>query len=288
MAVDLHIHSTASDGTVPPGDLPALAAAAGLKAIALTDHDTVDGLPEFLAKQNDFPDLELISGVELSSRCGAREVHIVGLYIDWNNDILQDFMRKMRDERLLRAELMQKKLHALGYEVTWDDLLAVGMSANVPGRPHFAEVLVKKYNFPDNKTVFERLLKHGAPGYVPRSLPLPAEAIKAVKAAGGVAVWAHPFSSKYNITNHIRKMLPELKIAGLDALEAYYSEYTPGKSDLALRIAKEYSLAVSGGSDFHGLIHPDVSLGSGRGNLMVPDEVLDSLKRAGEPKVVIM
>lgn len=288
MAVDLHIHSTASDGTVPSGGIPALAAAAGLKAVALTDHDTVDGLPDFMARQKDFPEIELIRGVELSSRFGAREIHIVGLYIDPEHYILQDFMKQMRHERKLRAQAMQEKLHSLGYEITRDDLAAVGMPENVPGRPHFAEVLVRKYKFPDIKTVFERLLKRGAAGYVPRKLPEPSDAIKVIKAAGGIAIWAHPFCSRNNENNQIRRLLPELKIAGLDALEAYYSEYTAAKTEMALRMAKEYSLAISGGSDFHGDIHPDVKLGSGRGNLLIPDEVLDSLRRAREPKIVIL
>jgi len=288
LAIDLHIHSSASDGTVAPGELPALAAAANLTAAALTDHDTVDGLDDFLACQNRFPQVELIPGVELSSRIGAREIHIVGLYIDYHNSFLQDFLQQMRRSRIERATLMQAKLRSLGYEITWDDLLAIGMSDSVPGRPHFAQVLVKKYNFPDHATVFERLLKRNAPGYVPRELPPPEAAIAAIKKAGGIAVWAHLFSSRNNENNFVRRTLPALKNAGLDALEAYYSEYTPTQTANALRIANEFSLQLTGGSDFHGTLHPDVQLGCGRGNLLVPDELLDPLHRLKEPKVVLM
>ncbi len=288
MAIDLHIHSNASDGTVAPGELPALAAAANLSAIALTDHDTTAGLGEFLARQEEFKQVKLIGGVELSSSDGSREIHIVGLFIDPENAQLQEFMQKMRDERLIRAEAMQKCLKNLGYEVTWDDLRQIGAPEGVPGRPHFAEVLVRKYNFPDNKSVFEQLLKRGRPGYIPRNLPPPEEAIKAIKAANGVAVWAHPFSSRGNSNNVIRRMLLQLKAAGLDALEAYYPEYTPAQSASALRIAKEFALAVSGGTDFHGTIHPDIKLGCGRGDLVVPDDILTELERAKRPKVVIL
>lgn len=288
MAIDLHVHSTCSDGTVPPGELPALAKAAGLSAVALTDHDTTEGIREFKACQKDFPDIELIAGVELSSRIGAREIHIVGLFIDPEHDYLQEYMENMRKERITRARAMQDKLAALGYEVTDSDLKAIGMPEDVPGRPHFAQVLVKKYNFPDTKSVFEQLLKQGGAGFVPRNLPPPEEAIKAVKSAGGAAVWAHPFHSRRNENNFIARTIRELKIAGLDGLEAYYSEYTPTKTATALRMAKEYHLACSGGSDFHGTVHPQTRLGKGKGDLVVPDEILDDLRKATLPKAVLV
>ena len=288
MAIDLHVHSVCSDGTVPPRELPELARIAGLSAIALTDHDTTDGIREFLSCQEKYPEIELIAGVELSSRLGAKEIHIVGLFIDPENDYLQDFMYKMRQDRISRAKAMQEKLATLGYEITDEDLAAVGMQQDVPGRPHFAMVLVKKYNFPDTRTVFDRLLKNGCSGYVPRNLPPPDEAIKAVKAAGGTAVWAHPFHSRRNENNFIARTIRELKIAGLDALEAYYSEYNSTKTATALRMAAEYHLACSGGSDFHGDVHPDTHLGCGKGDLVVPDEILTDLRKATMPKVLLV
>ena len=287
LAVDLHTHSTASDGTFAPGMIPEAAAAANLTAVALTDHDTVSGLPDFLARQKDFPDIELISGVELSSRSGARELHIVGLFIQPEHPALQKHLEAMRNERLQRAEAMQQKLQSIGYSVSWDDLLESGMQ-DVPGRPHFAQVLVKKYNFPDTRSVFEQLLKRGCAGYVPRNLPEPAEAINVIKAAGGIAVWAHLFNSHRNENNAIKRLLLELKNAGLDAIEAYYSEYTPTKTQTALRLAKELNLACSGGSDFHGELHKDIRLGSGHGDLLVPDEIIAQLKQRLTPKVVLV
>ena len=288
MAIDLHVHSICSDGTVPPGKLPALARSAGLTALALTDHDTTDGIKDFLAQQENFPEIELIAGVELSSRIGAREIHILGLLIDPENDYLQSVMYNMRQERIIRARAMQEKLSTLGYEVTDDDLRATGMQEDVPGRPHFAQVLVRKYNFPDTKSVFEQLLKQGAAGFVPRNLPPPEEVIKAVKAAGGAAVWAHPFHSRRSENNFVARTIRELKPAGLDGLEVYYSEYNDTKTATALRMAKEYNLACSGGSDFHGTVHPQTHLGCGKGNLAVPDEILDNLRKATVPKVVLV
>lgn len=288
MAIDLHVHSTCSDGTVPPEKLPALAHAAGLSAIALTDHDTTEGISVFQACQKEFPEIELIAGVELSSRIGAREIHIVGLFIDPANDYLQDFMLKMRKERIIRAQAMQDKLALAGYTVTDDDLRAVGMREDVPGRPHFAQVLVKKYNFPDTKSVFDQLLKPGGKGYVPRNLPPPEEAIKAIKNAGGAAVWAHPFHSRHHENNFVTRTVKDLKTAGLDALEAYYSEYNQTKTATALRIAAEYHLACSGGSDFHGTVHPQTHLGCGKGDLHVPDEILADLRKATVPKIVLV
>lgn len=286
MSVDLHTHSTASDGTIFPGVLPELGAAAGLTALALTDHDTVAGLSDFMARQKDFPDMELIPGIEFSSHDAARELHIVGLYIDPEAPGLLAMIDSMRRSRQVRGELMMQKLATLGYTVTIDELIAVGASPDAPGRPHFAQVLVNKYNFPDNKTVFERLLKRGLPGYVPRELPPPEDVIKVIKAAGGLAIWAHPFNTRHSMNNYIRRTANLLKIAGLDGLEAYYTEYTPSKRDNALRIAGELDLIVSGGSDFHGSIHPEVKLGKGTGSLNVPDEILPFLHRAREPKVV--
>ncbi len=288
MAIDLHVHSTSSDGTVPAGELPAMAAAAGLNAIALTDHDTTGGLKDFLACQERFPDVELIAGVELSSRIGVREIHIVGLFIDPDNAVLQNFMYNMRQERITRAKAMQEKLASSGYTITDEELASIGMQQDVPGRPHFARVLAEKYNFPDIRSVFEQLLKYGGAGFVPRNLPGPEEAIKAIKSAGGVAVWAHPFHSKRNENNFISRTIKELKFAGLDALETYYTEYTPTQTATALRMAKEYNLFCSGGSDFHGEVHPQTRLGSGHGTLAVPDEILVNLKKAAAPRVILV
>jgi len=287
MAIDLHIHSTASDGTVPPEKLPALGRQAGLHALALTDHDTVAGVADFLAQQPEFPELELIAGVELSSRYAAREIHMIGLFLDCANSELADFLATMRKERRRRAELLRERLEALGYPLSDADLLEAGAS-ETPGRPHFARALVNRYHFSGNLEVFERLLKRGAPAYVPRILPAPEEALQAIKAAGGTAVWAHPIRNHTGEIGFARRILARLVPLGLDGVEAYYTDFTPWQTACVLKLAEEFRLAPSGGSDFHGANHPHVALGSGRGDLNVPDEVLLRLRKAREPKLVVV
>lgn len=286
MAIDLHIHSTASDGTVPPETLPALGAAAGLSALALTDHDTVAGLPAFLARQKDFPDLELIAGVELSSHYAMREIHLVGLFLDVRNPDFLAFLDAMRAERRLRAEKMREKLAALGYPLDDDELRAAG-AHDTPGRPHFARALVRRGAFASVPEVFTRLLQRGAPGYVPRTLPEPADCLKAIKAAGGVAVWAHPIRNRAGEEGFARRVLNVLVPLGLDAVEAYYTDFTVKQTQIMCKLAGEFRLVLSGGSDFHGENHPEIAVGTGSGTLQVPDELLTGLRAKLRPKVVL-
>ncbi|MBO5763041.1 MAG: PHP domain-containing protein [Lentisphaeria bacterium] len=277
--IDLHVHSTASDGSTPPGELPAMAAAAGLTAVALTDHDTVSGVAEFLEAGKAFPDLETIAGVELSCQYCSREMHIVGLFLNPENEEFQDYLNRQREERRERAERIRTRLTSLGYPVSWEDLRLAGAECS-PGRPHFAKVLVEKYGFPDMQSVFQKLLKRGAAAYVPRQLPPPPEAIRAIHAAGGVAVWAHPVYREKNerawVRRILRKFAPEP--IGLDGIEAYYSLFGPGETALVTEIAGTYGVALSGGSDFHGANTPNLQIGCGAGKLHVPDALLPLLK----------
>lgn len=286
MAIDLHIHSTASDGTVPPEALPALGAAAGLSALALTDHDTVAGVPAFLARQKDHPGLELIAGVELSSHYAMREIHLVGLFLDIGAPALLAFLDAMRAERRLRAEKMREKLAALGYPLDDDELRAAG-AHDTPGRPHFARALVRRGAFASVPEVFTRLLQKGAPGYVPRTLPEPADCLRAIKAAGGVAVWAHPVRNHSGEESFARRVLTVLAPLGLDAVEAHYTDFTARQTQIMSKLAGEFRLALSGGSDFHGENHPDIAIGTGSGALRVPDEFLIQLRAKLRPKVVL-
>ena len=286
MAIDLHIHSTASDGTVPPEELPALGAAAGLYALALTDHDTISGVPAFLARQKDFPEMELIAGVEISSHYAMREIHLVGLFPDIHHPALLAFLDAMRAERRLRAAGMREKLAALGYALDDDELRAAG-AHDAPGRPHFARALVRRGAFASVPEVFSRLLQKGAPGYVPRHLPDPAACLSAIKSAGGVAVWAHPIRNRAGEEGFARRVLNALVPLGLDAVEAYYTDFTLRQTECLKKLAAEFHLALSGGSDFHGANHPAVAIGAGSGTLAVPDEVLAGLRAALRPKVVL-
>ena len=278
--IDLHTHSCCSDGSCTPTELVELAAAAGVGAIALTDHDTVAGIPEFLEAGRRHPEVETVPGVELSTMFSNRELHMVGLFIDPETPVLTAFLEEMREGRRRRNEQIRLKLNALGFPVTWDDPAFAGAdsdSASI-GRPHFARALMHKYGFPTMQSVFDRLLKRGCAAYVPRELPDPARASEVMHAAGGIAVWAHPVYRERNERAWAKRIMRRFSPLGLDAVEGYYSMFGPQETALVLELAGLYHLAVSGGSDFHGANSPNIQLGSGAGGLLVPPELLNGLK----------
>ena len=272
-AIDFHMHSTFSDGSMPPEELVKLADQAGLAACVLTDHDTLDGVPGFLAAGKNYPDLELFSGVEISTRYGYREIHIVGLGVDIKSAVLNRFLSQMRQERWKRAELMADKLAGLGYPLpeSWKAL-------EVVGRMHFAELLKENYSFTSINEVFEKLLRRGTAGYVPRILPPPVEVISAIHAAGGVAIWAHPLYSQMRERSWGKKVLRHLVPMGIDGMEGHYSGFTEEQMIMVKGLAADYQLFLSGGSDFHGAGHEGVAIGTGYGDLHVPIELLGVIK----------
>lgn len=277
--IDLHVHSSSSDGSDAPGGIAELAAAAGLAAVALTDHDTVGGIPEFLEAAKRFPELEAISGVEISTMFGNRELHIVGLYLDHANPELCAFLEEMRRNREVRNEAIRIKLNSLGYPLTWDHpaLAAAGDTASI-GRPHFARALMEDYGFPTLQSVFDKLLKRGCPAYVQRALPDPVRAFDAIHAAGGITVWAHPVYRERNERAWARRVMKRFAPLGLDAVEGYYSLFGPGETQMVTELAGIYNLALSGGSDYHGRNSPNIGLGIGAGKLRVPADLLAPLK----------
>ena len=281
--LDLHTHSTCSDGTDSPAVLIQKAAAIGLSGVALTDHDTAKGIDEFMAAAEEYPTLTAIPGVEISSRYQTRELHILGLFIDPDNRTFKQFLLNARDERLLRAEAISIKLKALGYPVDLDAMLA-GPQGDSIGRPHFATKLRDDYEFSSLGEVFDQLLRRGAPAYVPRHLPDPFAGIEAIHAAGGIASWAHPIYRAYRERSWARQVLKRLVPAGLDAVEGYYSAFTPSQSEIMTSLASEFGIGVSGGSDYHGTCHENIELGSGAGDLRVPGTLLEDLRRRHEQK----
>lgn len=279
-SIDLHTHSTASDGSCTPSEIIALAAEAQLAAVALTDHDTTAGIEEFLESASQFPCLEAIPGVELSTRYGARELHIVGLFIDRKAPLLEAFLANERARRAKRNRDMKIKLALLGYPLDDDEpafAAAGGMGANL-GRPHFAQALMEKYHFPDLRTVFDKLLGNNKPAYIPRENASPREAIAAIHASGGLAVWAHPIYRDRNERAYVRRVARKLSALGLDAMEGYYSLFGPPETQLVTEVAAQFNLLISGGSDFHGERSPNINLGCGAGKLCVPASLLPPLK----------
>lgn len=274
--VDLHVHSSASDGTCAPADLPALARQAGLRAVALTDHDTVSGIAPFLEAGRK-EGIEVIPGVEISTLFLGREVHIVGLFINPDCPSLLNFLTDLRTQRNQRNQQMVNKLQLLGYDISLEELQAQAGGESV-GRPHAAAILIAKGYFSHNQEVFDRCLKRGAPAYCPRQLCSPTDAIAIIHQAGGIAIWAHPLYSNKYARSHIRSVIRKLKPAGLEAIEVSYPGFTPAQTQMLTELAAEQELAVSGGSDFHGDNIPAVKLGSGYGGLCVPYSVLANLK----------
>ena len=276
--IDLHNHSTASDGTDAPSLIPALAAELGLAAVALTDHDTLGGIAEFLAAAADFPAVEAVPGVEISCEYSMREIHLLGLFVDHESPELNEFLRRQREDRLRRNGEMMRKLNSLGFALSWEDEEFQGGDIANLGRPHFARALVRRYGFPTLAAVFEKLLGHSRPGFVPRRLPSPVPAIEAIHAAGGVAVWAHPVYRDRNERAWLNRGLRRMSGWGLDAVEGYYSLFGKNETALVSEIAERYGVALSGGSDYHGN-NSTVAMGSGSGGLRVPEELLGELKK---------
>ena len=277
--IDLHTHSSASDGTLAPAELFALASMLKLTAVALTDHDTVAGIPEFLAAAEEHPECEAIPGVELACSFCSREIHILGLFIDHRSPVLKDFLEKCRMERIKRNRDMALKLHFLGYDV---DLSAPPFSdtpADSIGRPHFARAIKEKYDFPTLQSVFEKLIGHNRPAWVPRRLPSPQEAIEVIHKSGGIAVWAHPILRDSNERAYLNRSARKLSAMGLDGIEGFYSMFSARESAMVAETAEKYTLAISGGSDFHGENSPNVVLGFGAGGLRIPENLLGGLKK---------
>ena len=275
--IDLHVHSTASDGTESPAQLVVNAKSAGLSAIALTDHDTVSGVREFMEAGRE-SGVKTIPGVEISTWNHSKELHIVGLFINPEYERLISFLENMREERVVRNRAIIRKLQSYGYSITEDEVFEVSGGESL-GRPHIAATLVKKGYFSDIQESFDILLKRGRKGFIPRSLKPPEVACSLIHEAGGVAIWAHPVSGQHSgERSYVKKMLKVLLPAGIDGLETLYTTYTPHQTALLEEMAETHHLLRSGGSDFHGRNRPGTALGTGGGGLAVPNSFLEKIE----------
>lgn len=278
--IDLHVHSTESDGTFTPEEVVALAKESHLSAIALTDHDTVSGVEKAreAAKQLG---IELIPGVELSteyqvSEKETKEIHIVGLFIDTKNEELLKKTAEFRECRDRRNEIMVERLQQQGFAITMEALAAENPDSVIT-RANIARFLYNHGCIKSIKEAFDRYIGDGCPCYVGRFKISPSEAAELIIRAGGIAVLAHPLL--YHLTPaDLNRLICELKTAGLAAIEAIYSTYSTADEQLVKKLAREHDLLISGGSDFHGTNKPDIRLGVGRGHMYLPYCVLDSLK----------
>ena len=275
--IDLHLHTTHSDGSQTPAEVVKLAHDAGVSALAITDHDITTGLPDAIAAGQELG-IEIIPGIEISSRHGESELHVLGYFLKWEDAQLNERLTALRESRHRRNPKIVELLQAAGIDITYDEVRAVAGSDSV-GRPHIARVLMDKKVVTSAKEAFDRFLAEGKPAYVPRELPSPVDAIRWIREAGGLAVLAHPTWVK-TVEGTLTDLARRLKEQGLDGVEVHYSTHTPRQTREYLSLAKQLGLLVTGGSDFHGLTKPDIEVGTGKGSLHVPDHLLPKLKDA--------
>jgi hypothetical protein len=273
--IDLHIHTAASDGTDDPAEAAEKAAALGLAAISLTDHDTVDGVAPAMAAGERLG-LEVVPGIEVSSDYRDNNVHVLGYFIDPASPALRPVLEWVRIEGQVRNEKLCAMLAADGFDIDIDRLQAAYPGA-VIGRPHIAEYLVRKGYVQSVAEGFDKYLEVGRRYFLPkRRIPF-ARAIEIIAAAGGVPVLAHPLQYKYPL-NEVEEMIDLAVSLGVKALECYYSEHTPEQQAWLLAQAERRGLGVSGGSDYHGSRKNWIAMGSGMGDMKIPLKVLTELK----------
>jgi predicted metal-dependent phosphoesterase TrpH len=245
MKADLHLHTTASDGRLEPKDLVSLAVEVGLDVIAITDHDTIGGIKPALAAAEAFPSLMVIPGVEINTDVPNGEVHILGYFIDFTDQKLDVALQRLRDSREGRAQQMIDKLSKLGMNIELQRVFELAQGGSV-GRPHVAQALLEKEYVASEKEAFDKYIGRHGPAYVERYKLLPAEAVRLVVDARGLPVLAHPAD-----IGDLKELVPKLKAVGLVGIEVYYRDYSSDVIAGLLKIARQYDLITTGGTDYH-------------------------------------
>jgi predicted metal-dependent phosphoesterase TrpH len=253
--VDLHFHSTASDGKHTPAELIAKAAERGLKIVSLTDHDSIEGIASAIEAAKAYPNLTFIPGVEISTDLPDGEAHILGYFIDYTDPVFKKELEKFRDSRTGRGRRMVEKLNGLGIKIDWARVQEIAGDGAI-GRPHVAQAMLEKNYVKTFEEAFDKYIGHGAPAYVEREKMTPQEAVKLILRAKGVPVLAHPFTVK-----DPEAVAKTLKEVGLMGIEAYYKDNTPGNTQATLNLAKKYGLIATGGTDYHGISDNEVMMG---------------------------
>lgn len=271
--IDLHTHSTFSDGTFTPLQLVKYAEEKGLKAFALTDHDTTEGVKEAKSIETN---VEVISGVEISTRYDKKEIHIVGLYVNENDADLNKQLKYYREKRVTRNFEILEKLNSLGVNITIDDVKE-SCTGDVISRAHIAKALVSKGFVGSYTEAFDRYLGDNKCAYVPRETLNYEESMELITKAGGVPVLAHPLLYKMSDTN-LENMMVKLRQKGLKAVEVYYSTHSNSDTQHIMAMANRVGLIYSGGSDFHGATKPKIDMGTGMGKLAVPYGILEKIR----------
>jgi len=271
--IDLHSHTNESDGTCSPAELIQEAVRAGVTVLGITDHDTFRGVDQAapLARE---AGVELVCGIELSTKLHGHSVHLLGYFLGDNGlKTFRSWVLEMQASRRERNVRLAARLRELGFKITLEE--AESRGRGMTGRPHFAQLMVEKGYVASLRQAFDEYLDESAKGYVHRIEPQFAEGVARIREAGGIASLAHPVRVRADIPT----ILPELCDAGLNALEAYHSDHTGRDTQQYLKLAARYGLMVTGGSDFHGAVKPGVLLGTGfNGNLRIPTDLFDQLR----------
>ena len=275
--VDLHIHSTVSDGKLEPVDIVRKSAESGLTVIAIADHDTVDGIAPALLAAKAFPSLKIIPCVEISTDVPSGEVHILGYFIDYTSQELRAALGKSRNSRRERGQGMVTKLESLGIHIEWQRVQEIAGSGSI-GRPHIAQAMLEKGYITSLKEAFTKYIGRGGSAYVEREKMTPVEAVELILQANGLPVLAHPLT-----TNDPETLVVELKAAGLVGIEAYYDSYTTDEISRLVNLADKHGLIASGGSDYHGL---DASSETMIGGVDVPIKSAEQLISLAERRVL--
>lgn len=277
--VDLHVHSTKSDGTFTPSELVDYALEKGLSAFALTDHDTINGLEEAVSYGKDKP-LEIIRGIEFSTEYHGRDVHILGLCINDKTPAFTQKLQAFQESRCNRNEKMCSRLRAAGIDISYRGLQEAFPEAVIT-RAHYARYLLEYGYVNSMEEAFARYVGDHAPCFVPREKVTPEQAVELVLEAEGVPILAHPVLYRMS-DSKLEKLVASLKEAGLMGIEAVYSTYNAKEERDMKRLAEKYRLCISGGSDFHGSNKPGLDMGTGYGRLFIPESILDGVKAAGK------
>ena len=281
--IDLHTHTNESDGSYTPFELVDAAVALGLDALAISDHDTLAGYDRALPRARE-KGLDLVCGIELSTKFHGKTVHLLGYFLDQPPaDAFRAWLAEMQATRRDRNLRMAERLRSLGIDITIEEVEQRGRS--LAGRPHFARIMLEKGYVSSIQQAFDEYLDESAKGYVDRHEPDLALGIARIAAAGGISSIAHPVRLGYRDPERLRTVVGEMRDAGLIALEVYHSDHKPADVEQFLGLTREFKLGVTGGSDFHGDVKPNVRLGTGAGNLNIPRSVLDQLRaKRTEPR----
>jgi predicted metal-dependent phosphoesterase TrpH len=274
--IDLHTHSDVSDGSDPPERIPELAAEAGCGAVALTDHDSLAGVGAAGRRAAELG-ITFVPGCEVSCRSpGGGGMHVLVYFVEEGESPLTEELGRLRGDRRRRNLALAERLASLGLPLTYDSVVAEAGGEEGVGRPHFAAALVASGAADSIDDAFDRYLAHGRPGYVSKSRLDGTEVARLAHRSGGVVVLAHPYSMGIDGPD-LARVVAELAAAGFAGLEAVYGRYSPRQRQDLGNLARRFDLVASGGSDYHGRIKPDLAVGTGQGDLKVPDTVLERL-----------